>query len=147
MARLTIGLTAAVLLSAAPAYAASSAWKAGMLQGIIYYGAIGQRGAGDRLSFECNATGATITSELRGSPAKGLVHVTVDGTKTMFSPDEDGAITTDTPIERDNFRWLWGKVRSGKVLTLRYDDGRTGTFSLRGAARVLPSKPCMTEYR
>jgi hypothetical protein len=72
---------------------------------------------------------------------RDLVKFVIDGTEWDLFTNDDQEVT---PQGQDggSFIGLWNGLRRGQAVRVRLASGGAATFSLRGAARVLPRQPC-----
>ena len=64
---------------------------------------------------------------------------------------EEAADVSETAshVGADNFAWMWDKLRNGKQVTVSGDVVKTATFTLKGAASILPAyidSSCVAEF-
>jgi hypothetical protein len=124
-------------------------WVAGSGQGYEVYRTQTQSGTFEiscdvAASLDNSRTG--IYLEINGLlPAATEVDISVDGAVVRFPTDKSGGVTvSQCPGCAEKFRKLWGMIRAGRRVEVVASDGRRATFSLNGAAAVLPVEPCAT---
>jgi len=151
-ALLLLGLAASALASAdvQAQGARSGDWTSGMGQGLIEH--IVRNGDGNRFMIVCDegvtddAERTNLDIEIRGDgpPKKSDVKVFVDRREFGFFADEDGAILIDNHAGHANFHTMWETMvkRGSRTLRVVFADGRSSTFSLNGARKVLGTKVC-----
>lgn len=144
----TILAVGALALLSSPSLAAPAKghWSTEFNQGILAYNLFGTASDKDMVSIQCAPDGASVAVRLSDRPTQ-LNHqfdVTIDREKFKLLNADGDLVATDTPVGANWFRHFWSRLRTGRTMTIRFDDGRVGHFSLAGAARVLPRKPCKT---
>ncbi|NBJ13698.1 hypothetical protein [Microvirga arsenatis] len=127
-------------------------WTSGVGQGIVEH--IVRNGPGNDFNISCDVgysedaelTGISISIRDNGPPPKSTVRIFIDDEEFQFGVDDHGGIKTNYRVNADNFIALWETLRSGKSMRVLFEDGRTSSFSLDGAKKVLGSKPCGTNF-
>jgi hypothetical protein len=146
----TLLLAAALSLAAMPALA--QGWRSGFGQGINEI-SVGN-GPGNEFRINCDvgitddASRTSVSFTIRDRyPRKGSkVAVYIDDTELEFYMDDDYRSLISYRAAQGNFDMLWEKARTGRSMRVVFEDGRTSTFSLKGAAKALGRKPCDTGF-
>jgi hypothetical protein len=99
--------------------------------------------------------GADISIQISNSPdSNSDVSFVFDGQETKVRTDGSGLITVrltnddgdrlDAPCPACSaeFRRIWYGLRTAKSLIVRFSDGRSAQFSLKGAAQAFEKEPC-----
>jgi len=151
MARFARIMAAVTLLVPAGSTSAASfgEWGAGFGQGVLEYGIKNDSAGSDHLYIACSddwGTSVSFTVGGKSPPAKSDVFVAAGRDQLELSTDEWGSFTTKSHVASDTFRYLWAIIRRESVLHVRLASGESTTFSLKGAAKVLPREPCKTDY-
>lgn len=134
-----------LLLLSVPAFAEEE-WKAGFGQGTNEY--FVDNGPGNRFYIACGEENTSIMPTIIGeSPPSGTtVSIIIDADEYDMGTDANGYIPTDCHVCGDNFDALWTALRKGHYMLVKFADGRSSKFSLKGASRAMPKEPCQTDW-
>lgn len=121
----------------------SGDWQELFHQGYALYTTVAPgRGARSLLEISCSAGAGTdrppsidVLIEDKEIPEHGRVEFTIDGRTALSSSGLRN-------MPSDDFARLWGMLRSGRRLDVATEDGRRASFSLKGAAGVMPVTVC-----
>ncbi|HHA1443913.1 TPA: hypothetical protein ACOEDT_003266 [Enterobacter ludwigii] len=139
MLKLCIPLALALLLSAqAMAFGSHDAWTSGYAQGTAEYTILGK--GQSQLYLACESTGSQavtiIFTDVNG------YQVSMDGgqklTMKIDNEEEANISESESHVGSDNVMWAWNKLRSGKRVIVSGTSAKAATFTLNGAATVLP---------
>jgi hypothetical protein len=72
--------------------------------------------------------------------------VVLDGATFALQTSQAGMIGTNCAACAEQFKTLWGKLRAAKTMSVELGTGAPASFSLEGAATVLPATPCKTGF-
>ncbi|MCP5385442.1 MAG: hypothetical protein H6916_01315 [Novosphingobium sp.] len=146
----SIGVTKCGPANAEPASAEPvGRWTSSWGQGTSEYEIKNDSAGSDNFFISCpSGAGAQVYITVGGvSPAPGdKVLVTAGGDEVELYASPEGHIATESHVDHDSFIALWGLLRSRSAMRVRLLGGQSTSFSLQGAAKVLPSEPCETGY-
>jgi hypothetical protein len=101
---------------------------------------------GAALIVSCSDRSASVVAQISGKVAPPrsrllLTFATRKGTNPI-AVLTDAAGSAEMPARSTDFTRLWAALRGGDIVTVSYEDGRSGVLSLAGAAATLPRQPC-----
>lgn len=137
--KLCIPLALALVLSAqAIASGNHDAWTSGYAQGTAEYTILGK--GQSQLYLACESSGSQaatiIFTDVNGH------QVSMDGSQELtmkIDNEEEVSISeSESHVGSDNVMWAWNKLRSGKRVIVSGTGAKPATFTLKGAATVLP---------
>lgn len=142
---LVSGLMPAVSL----AFGNHDTWVSGYAQGTAEYIILGK--GKSQLYLACDSNGDAPEKLIFTDPSGRQVSTDNNQRIIVKIDQEDTADISETAshVGSDNFTWMWGKLRSGKRVTVSGDGVSPTTFTLAGAAEALPdyaSSACMPEF-
>lgn len=138
-----------VMLSAAVSAANFGRWGSGFGQGVLEYGIQNDSAGSDRIYIACSddwGTSISFTVGGKNPPARSDVFVAAGRDQLELMTDENGSFRTGSHVASDTFRYLWTMMRRENVLHVRLSSGESTSFTLNGAAKVLPRDPCKTDF-
>ena len=134
-----LALLASVLASPVWAFGEVGRWSGGWGQGTAEYVVVDARQ--NRLYIACNdSEPATMTLTVGG---RDYAHGQGDRNDFVLLIDGKGpyyASDAGSRVGGDNFRVAWDALRTGRTVQARTGDGKVVSFSLTGAAKVLPAR-------
>jgi len=127
-------------------------WTVGAGQGWIEYRV--ENGPGNSFMIACDEaysggqkeTHISVSIRDKSPPAESSAKLFVDGKEFWMGVDAKQELSTDCRACDANFDAIWQNLRTGRTLLVLLADGRTSSFSLKGAGRALPKKPCKTAF-
>lgn len=145
MRKKTISLVALVLIVTNTTNA-EEVWKSGWGQGVSEYSV--SNGPGNEFYIACSEDSTNIMPMIIGdsAPPKSNISIIIDADEYEFGTDEKGHIPTDCHFCSDNFEALWNAIRKGQHMLVKFEDGRSSKFSLKGAGKAMPKEPCKTDW-
>jgi hypothetical protein len=123
-------------------------WWHGYGQGTNEYGIKNDSAGSDTVYIACSADSTTVRFSVGGvdpQPQSNVV-VVIGGEEWELDMDTEGLFPTDNHVAADNFISLWKAMRRRSAMRVRLESGQSTVFTLRGAARVLGSEPCETDF-
>ncbi len=123
-------------------------WWAGFGQGNFEYG-INNDSAGSDTTYIGCGEGLTYVSFTVGGvqPKEGAtIIVTIGADEFEFRADSAGNIPTASHVDSENFHALWVAIRAGQFMRVRLNTGQSTVFTLKGAAKTMPSQACQTDF-
>ena len=125
-------------------------WRSEFQMGVISYRV--ENGTSNSLSINCNESSDSYATDI-SVRIQNIFPSSNSQVKFSFGEDivqmvtsVNGFIETDNRVNAENFAYLWDKLRQNRFLTVTFANGLSQIFSLDGAARLLPTKTCTTEY-
>jgi len=107
-----------------------------------------EKSDGDRFMLTCDegdkltGPGEMIVIDGSGPPAASTVVVQVDENNYRLTIDDAGQLDTACGGCDSEYDALWTALRRGRQMSVRFEDGRSSKFSLRGSAEALPGERC-----
>jgi hypothetical protein len=147
-----LGMAGAIVLLSVGA-ASAQAWTSESAQGITEYRVDNAQGDTFTLSCDVEASktggeGTAILVTIGGKdPEPGAaVKVILDTETLVLQADQASMIGTECAACSQRFKTLWNKLRTAKTMRVQLGTGAPASFSLDGAAAVLPATPCKTGF-
>ncbi|MEG1347880.1 MAG: hypothetical protein RSD49_07480 [Hafnia sp.] len=120
------------------AFGNHDAWTSGYAQGTAEYTILGK--GQSQLYLACESTGSQAATIIF-TDANGH-QVSMDGSQELtmkIDNEEEVSISeSESHVGSDNVMWAWNKLRSGKRVIVSGTGAKPATFTLKGAATVLP---------
>ncbi|MGA5656822.1 hypothetical protein [Rahnella contaminans] len=120
------------------AFGNHDAWTSGYAQGTAEYTILGK--GQSQLYLACESTGSQAATIIF-TDANGH-QVSMDGgqelTMKIDNEEEVSISESESHVGSDNVMWAWNKLRSGKRVIVSGTGAKPTTFTLKGAATVLP---------
>lgn len=108
---------------------------------------------GDRFELSCDVAftrsgGASAMMTIGGidPPPRAVIDVDIDDGEYQMGFNNNRVVRTDCKECADEYKKIWGAVRTGRWLTVKLPGGESSSFTLRGASRVVPATPCTPDY-
>lgn len=146
---ITTLVTTALMPVVSQAFGNRDAWVSGYAQGTVEYTILGK--GQSQLYLACDSYGdkpemLILTDEFGrqvSTDSNQRIMVKIDGEEATDVSE------TASHAGADNFAWMWDKLRTGKQVTVSGDGVKSASFTLKGAARILPEykdSSCVAEF-
>jgi hypothetical protein len=116
--------------------------------GVTEYGIKTGPSGSNSLYFACSEDDTSLYVSIRGRDPKprSVVTFTIAGESFRLNTDIHGVLKTDSHVDADNFTALWSAMRKGQWMTVEFSKTERVTFTLQGASKVLPKRPCTPNF-
>lgn len=134
-----VPLTLALCFSAQVlAFGKHEAWTSGFSQGTAEYTILGK--GQSQLYLACDSSGSQAATIIFTDVNGHQVSMDSGHTLTMKidNAEEADISESESHVGSDNVMWAWSKLRSGKRVIVSGTSAKAATFTLNGAATVLP---------